>query len=318
MIRVKISVVSPVYGCVNCLDELVKRIIQSTLGLYQLEIILVCDGDIDGSWAKVKTLANDFPEVRGLRLMRNSGQHNAVTAGLRVATGEYAVVLDCDLGDQPEDIPRLIESLGTEFDIALGYSEHRSETRFFGKLVRGIHFYFLKVFSNSEAAKLRLNFSFFAITKNLVDAYNSCYEKRRQVSTLLLALSDSYVITPTTHMTSGERNSTYDLLSRVKMALESYFLDSRYFLKRFSMISTVAFFISVLVSAGYIVMKMLIGTEFLPGWFSTMLLLSVIICLQLLSIAVSSTFINEALMEVRARPAYIIREDTQPLERITN
>jgi hypothetical protein len=84
------------------------------------------------------------------------------------------------------------------------------------------------------------------------------------------------------------------------------------------MISTVAFFISVLVSAGYIVMKMLIGTEFLPGWFSTMLLLSVIICLQLLSIAVSSTFINEALMEVRARPAYIIREDTQPLERITN
>ena len=309
---------SPVYGCVNCLDELVERIIQAMVGAYQLEIILVCDGDIDGSWLKVKTLAASFPEVRGLRLMRNSGQHNAITAGLRVASGEYAVVLDCDLGDRPEDIPRLVESLGTEFDIALGYSEHRSETRFFGKLARGIHFYFLKVFNDSEAATLRLNFSFFAITKNLLDAYNSCNEKRRQVSTLLLAISDSYVITPTTHMTSSERKSTYSLLSRVNIALESYFLDSRYFLKRFSMISTVAFCVSILVSAGYIFLKIIIGTEFLPGWFSTVLLLSVIICLQLLSIAVSSTFINEALMEVRARPAYIIRDDTQLLERTTS
>ena len=273
IIRVKISVVSPVYGCVNCLDELVERIIQSTIGLYQPEIILVCDGDIDGSWAKVKILASDYPEVRGLRLMRNSGQHNAITAGLGIATGECVVVLDCDLGDQPEDIPRLVESLGTEFDIALGYSKHRSETRFFGKLVRGIHFYFLKIFNNSEAAKLRLNFSFFAITKNLLEAYN--------------------------------------LLSRVKMALESYFLDSRYFLKQFSMVSIVAFFVSILVSASYIAIKILIGTEFLPGWFSTMLLLSVIVCLQLLTIAVSSTFINETLMEVRARPAFVIREDTQ-------
>ena len=177
--------------------------------------------------------------------------------------------------------------------------------------MRGIHFYFLKIFNNSEAAKLRLNFSFFAITKNLLEAYNSCKEKRRQVSTLLLAISDSYIITPTTHMTSGKRNSTYSLLSRVNMALESYFLDSRYFLKQFSMVSIVAFFVSILVSSSYIAIKILIGTEFLPGWFSTMLLLSVIVCLQLLTIAVSSTFINETLMEVRARPAFVIREDTQ-------
>jgi undecaprenyl-phosphate 4-deoxy-4-formamido-L-arabinose transferase len=87
------------------------------------EIVLVNDGSRDASWNAVATLADQFPEVRGVDLMRNFGQHNALLCGIRSAQGKIIVTLDDDLQNPPEEIPRLLAKLDEGYDVAYGTPE---------------------------------------------------------------------------------------------------------------------------------------------------------------------------------------------------
>lgn len=103
-----ISVVIPVYRASDCLDELYKRVTAAVVSISEdFEMVLVDDGSPDESWAGIAALAEQDDRVRGVRLSRNFGQHNAVSAGLSAARGQWIVVMDCDLQDRPEEIPRL-------------------------------------------------------------------------------------------------------------------------------------------------------------------------------------------------------------------
>ena len=105
---VEISVVVPVYKCAECLRHLHERL---DLALAQIpgehEIIFVDDRSPDESWDILRRLADQDDSVRLVRLSRNFGQHAAITAGIEFARGRWIVVMDCDLQDPPEDIPRL-------------------------------------------------------------------------------------------------------------------------------------------------------------------------------------------------------------------
>ena len=99
-----ISVVVPVYRSENLLRPLVERL-APVLAAHasQSELILVDDGSPDGSWEIVRTLARQHAWVRGIRLMRNYGQHGALLCGIRSARHEIVVTIDDDLhttGDQ--------------------------------------------------------------------------------------------------------------------------------------------------------------------------------------------------------------------------
>uniref|UniRef100_UPI004048A42F glycosyltransferase n=1 Tax=Flavobacterium sp. TaxID=239 RepID=UPI004048A42F len=99
----KLSIVSPVYRAELVLDELVERISNNIPSAFSsFEIILVDDFSPDKSWDKIVEISNNNSNVRGFKLSRNFGQHYAITAGLNQTTGDYIVVLDCDLQDQPK------------------------------------------------------------------------------------------------------------------------------------------------------------------------------------------------------------------------
>ena len=68
------------------------------------EVILVCDGSPDRSWDVMAQLVHRYPRLAVVKLSRNFGQHYAMTAGLDLARGEWTVVMDCDLQDQPEPL----------------------------------------------------------------------------------------------------------------------------------------------------------------------------------------------------------------------
>lgn len=119
-----ISVVVPVYRSQQMLRELHRRIV-ATLATRcpAFEIILVEDCGGDGSWAVIEELARRDARVRGLRLSRNYGQHNALLCGVRAARCEVVVTLDDDLQNPPEEIPRLVERLEQGFDVVYGSPE---------------------------------------------------------------------------------------------------------------------------------------------------------------------------------------------------
>jgi len=119
-----ISVVVPVYNSEFILPELIKRlepVLASLSGAY--ELVLVNDGSRDQSWKVIQELSRSFPWVRGINLMRNYGQHNALLCGIRSARFDTVVTMDDDLQHPPEDLPKLLAKMEEGFDVVYGTPE---------------------------------------------------------------------------------------------------------------------------------------------------------------------------------------------------
>lgn len=118
-----ISVVVPVYNSEATLPELVQRLERALPTVAKsYEVILVNDGSRDCSWAVVSKLAAEYPWVRGIDLMRNYGQHNALLAGIRAARHEIIVTMDDDLQHPPEEIPHLLAKIEQGYGVVYGSS----------------------------------------------------------------------------------------------------------------------------------------------------------------------------------------------------
>ena len=127
--KIHISVVIPVYGCSSVLQELHQRLLKALLPITDsFEIIMVNDACPEDSWAEIKLLAKKDQRVIGINLSRNFGQHRAITAGLDRAAGEWVVVMDCDLQDRPEEIPKLYNKAQEGFDVVFGRRVRRKDT----------------------------------------------------------------------------------------------------------------------------------------------------------------------------------------------
>lgn len=119
-----VSVVIPVFNSETICAELIGRLGQVlTASGARFEVLLVNDGSHDRSWAQISNLAAEYPWVRGVDLMRNYGQHNALLCGIRAARLNVIVTLDDDLQNPPEEIPKLLERLTAECDVVYGTPE---------------------------------------------------------------------------------------------------------------------------------------------------------------------------------------------------
>lgn len=145
-----ISIVSPVYKAEKFVEKLVSEIqkAMATIGV-TYEIILVDDRSKDNSWVLMKTLSLKHEEVKSIRLSKNFGQHPAIMAGLTHAKGEWVVVMDCDLQDQPKEIAKLFEKTKDGYEIVLARRANRED-------------HFLKKLSSSIFSKV---YGFFTDTK---------------------------------------------------------------------------------------------------------------------------------------------------------
>lgn len=116
-----ISVVIPVYNGQDTITPLVERLANVLPAVSDsYEVVLVCDGSPDESWRVIEQLAGRFAWVRGLELMRNYGQHNALLCGVRAACYEVIITMDDDLQHPPEEIPLLLAKLEEGYDVVFG------------------------------------------------------------------------------------------------------------------------------------------------------------------------------------------------------
>ena len=116
-----LSIVVPVYRGESFLESLVAQITRTVPGFAgQYEIILVNDGSPDNSWPLIQNLTREYPCVKGIRMMRNYGQHNATLCGVRAARYEVVVTMDQDLQHPPAEIPHLLTKLDEGYDVVYG------------------------------------------------------------------------------------------------------------------------------------------------------------------------------------------------------
>ena len=138
-----LSIVIPVYNDEDVLDELVRRLIPVAKSLTEdYEVIFIDDGSRDQSWKILIKLQKSNPKLKIIKLARNFGQSNSTAAGLDHASGDIIVIMDSDLQDRPEDIPKLIESMEeNDTDMAIVKWISRKDSfskKFFSKFVHSI------------------------------------------------------------------------------------------------------------------------------------------------------------------------------------
>jgi dolichol-phosphate mannosyltransferase len=123
-----ISVVIPVYRAARIVDPLVLRLVDALNHITAVyEVILVDDGSQDDSWAAIERRCAEDERLKGIKLSRNFGQHSAITAGLEASRGQWVVVMDCDLQDQPEELGHLYAKALTGYDIVFGRRAERTD-----------------------------------------------------------------------------------------------------------------------------------------------------------------------------------------------
>lgn len=215
--RPELSVVSPIYGCRGCLEELVDRVsaaVESIVASY--EIILVDDASPDGAWQRISELAESRHYLRGIRLSRNFGQHAAISAGLEQAAGDVIVVMDCDLQDVPEEIPKLLAAMEPGMEVVLGSRTDRQDS-FFKRLGSRAFYRLLGWLTESVYDPTSANFG--AYSRKVINAINSMPEGDKFFPLLVRWTGFRSTLVPVSHGRRTEGQSSYSFRQLLRLAI---------------------------------------------------------------------------------------------------
>lgn len=300
-----ISIVSPVYKAANIIPELVSRITQTLEPLQQpFEIILVEDGSQDGSWEAIETEANKDVRVKGIKLSRNFGQHYAITAGLEHARGKYVCVMDCDLQDDPQYLPLMIEKMKEGFDIVYTVKdkrEHPALKNFSARWFFKIYNYLAEVKSHGEFVG-----AYSMLSRKVVDAFLKIRDVHRHYLLVLKMLGFNAYYLPVKHQRRFEGKSSYTTWRLLKHSLVGITSQSVRLLHLSIGIGFTMVVISLIWTL-WILLSYFVRGAF-PGYTSLMAMLLLSTGLILLSVGVAGIYIGNIFEQVKNRPLYIVDE----------
>jgi undecaprenyl-phosphate 4-deoxy-4-formamido-L-arabinose transferase len=164
-----LSIVVPVYKGETLIEPLVAQLSRTVPAFAEeYEIILVNDGSPDNSWAVIQRLTDQYPCVRGIRMMRNYGQHNATLCGVRAARHPVTVTMDQDLQHPPEEIPLLLAKLEEGYDVVYGSPRKLPQGVLRNLMTAGIKWILAKVIGLSAVRNVS---AFRAFRTSLRDAF---------------------------------------------------------------------------------------------------------------------------------------------------
>jgi glycosyltransferase involved in cell wall biosynthesis len=297
------SVVLPVFNEEGVLDQLHRRLTAALEGTGRThEIIYVDDGSRDGSFAKLKAIHRSDPHVRVIRFSRNFGHHKAITAGMDVARGECVILMDSDLQDQPEEIPKLLAKFDQGFDVVYGVRTGKKH----GLLKRVGSFLFVRGMNAIVGEGGSINTHIFRLVRrNVVDVVNSCREHSRFIVGLVSWAGFDQVGVPVEHGARFAGETKYSFFSMIRLALTSMTNFSQLPLQLASWVGFGAAFFAV-VFTGWIVARKLIYNTAIEGWTSTMVSIFFLGGVQLLCIGILGEYVGRLFTGVQNRPLYVV------------
>jgi dolichol-phosphate mannosyltransferase len=302
-----ISVVSPVYMAAGCLHELHRRINDSLSKITDnYEIIFVEDGGNDGSWEIICELSKTNPRFRGLKLSRNFGVHNAITAGVENAEGSWVIVIECDLEDNPEEINALYKEALKGYDIVI--SRYRQRSNKFSRWIVSKAYW--KIISYLSGMRLDHRLGIYRIlSRKVVNDYCRFKERNRHFKGIIewMGYKTSYV-----DMERGERfsgRSAFTVAKLFKAAVMYMLVYSNRPLKLFIGLGFI-FAVSALVGAFIIILYTLFQGIDVPGWASLMVSLYLIGGIIIINLGIIGYYLGQNLDETRQRPVYLVSDNT--------
>lgn len=302
---IELSVVSPVYQGAALVPALVSRIVATLSGITdRYEIVLVEDGSKDGSWAAIAEVCRTNPRVVGARLSRNFGQHYAITAGLRLSRGEKVIVMDCDLQDRPEEIPKLLAAATEEIDIVLARRADRQDPL----LTRWRSWLFYRVLSYLSGMRHDATIANFGVYhRRVIDAVNGMPESIRYFPTMIRWVGFRVRAVDVIHEARAVGASGYTLAKLLRLATDIILANSD---KPLRLVVKTGFAIAAIgfAFACYMVLRALRGEIVVLGYASLIVSIWVLAGFTIMILGVVGLYIGKIFEGVKQRPPFIISE----------
>ena len=302
-----LSIVVPCFNeeaCLPLLHERLSAAARATV-LEDYEIVLVNDGSSDGSWPIMQQIVDDDRHVLAVNLSRNHGHQLALTAGLDLCRGETILIIDADLQDPPELLPKMMEAMKSQgADVVYGVRGSRSgETAFKRATAAG----FYRLLSRATDVDIPVDTGDFRLmSRRALDAFLAMPEQARFVRGMVawIGFKQMPLVYDRQERFAGE--TKYPLKKMFRFALDALTGFSSAPLK-------LASHVGLWLSVGSVLLILYIAYAWargdnIPGWTSLMLIVVVIGAVQMFVLALMGEYIGRLYNEAKGRPLYIVQE----------
>lgn len=302
-----ISVVIPVYRAESCLEELYRRLKAALEPLTaDFEIMLVEDCGGDRSWSLIVELAQRDPRVKGIQFSRNFGQHYGITAGLDRCNGDWVVVMDCDLQDRPEEIPRLYAKAQEGHEIVVARRGKRSDPllkRFSSWLYYSVFSWLADMDYDPQAGNFRI------LSRKVINNYRNMRERSRFFGSLINWMGFPFTSIDVQHdeRFAGDSSYTFGKLWRLGAETIIAYSDKplRLAVRLGFFIATCAFLYGL-----YILFLALFHGSPVTGWSSLIVSIYFMGGVIVAILGILGIYLGKTYDETKHRPLYVINHMT--------
>lgn len=303
--NIEISVVSPVYKAEHIVEKLVSEIqLAMTAVGCTYEIILVDDRSPDNSWEEMKKLSENHPELTNVRLSRNFGQHPAIMAGLSVAKGNWVVVMDCDLQDQPGEIIKLYSLAKEGYDVVLARRVKRQDgylKKLSSKVFSKVYSYLTDIDYDNEVA----NFGIYH--KKVIKSVLAVGDNIKFFPLFVKISGFNTISIPVTHAERFSGETSYSFAKLLSLAFNTIISFSNKPLKLFVKFGLITSCLSFLLGI-YYMYEWLTGNVSVTGYTSIIISIWFLSGVIITTIGVCGIYIGKIFDQVKQRPTYVIDE----------
>jgi len=299
---IEISIVIPVYNSVDCLSELHRQICNSVIMSH--EIIFVNDQSEDNSWPVIKDLTKANKNAIGVNLRKNSGQDNAIMAGMAISKGKYIVIMDDDLQYSPRDIVRLYQKCKEGYDAcyAKPIIQKRSLLKNFSSWLNGKC---AELFLGKEKSIYLSPFKVIdrALAKEMVDSLNPF----PYVDGLILSYTKNIgqIETDFDDRFSGE--STYSLIKSLAVLGNHLTGYSVFPLRAATLVGMASAFFGFLLF-GFFIAQYFMFSNIPEGWTTLVSLILLIGGVILICLGIIGEYVGRSYLLLGLKPKYSIKE----------
>ena len=304
-----ISLVVPAYNEEEVLEAFHREVSEEIDRLLDdFEFVFVDDGSRDQTASIMRQLSARDPRVRAVILSRNFGHEAAIEAGLRAARGDAVIVMDADLQDGPEIIPRLIGAWRDGADVVYAVRKGRKE----GRLLRAAFSGFYGLASRVMSIDLPRDAGPFSLMdRQVVDVINDLPEKGRYFPGLRAFAGFRQVSVEAERRERAAGETKYSLVKRTLGGTNAIFSFSKLPLR---LMTLMGFLMTILAVAGliWVIIGAIFGTGTAQGWTSVMTVMFFLAAFIFTFLGILGEYVGKIYDEVRARPNYVVAEEIGP------
>lgn len=303
--KISFSIVIPVYMAQNVLIELHRQLKEVLEGIeVSYEILFVEDSSPDKSWQAIEEICLVDRQVKGIKLSRNFGQHYAISAGLVHASGEWIVVMDCDLQDKPDQIPKMYQKALEGFDIVQGSRVNRKDS-FFKRKTSYFFYKTLAYLSGFNQDSTIANFGIY--NKKVINAIVALPEKIRFFPSLVMWVGFSRTVIDIEHSDRAEGKSSYSFKKLMNLGLDVILAYSEKPLRMIIKVGILTAFFAM-IFAVFTFYKYLSGEIIVAGYASVIISIWFLSGIIMFVLGVVGLYVARTFESVKDRPLFIIEK----------